>query len=151
MTIDIFDLDFRLNNANEFYYQISYHMILVQPQFNFAEYPNDHQTISIRIADAEYSMRELAFIPIAIDFSTLENNEICFAQNPIWSYLSSRYSSYVDEVYENSYAVFSMDVKRQADGVVIRLVLPMALLILLGTYDRYRTVVESRLVESRVE
>lgn len=131
--IDIFAFDFRLNRNSFFYYQVSYHMILVQPGFNFASYPADQQTISIRFADAEFEVRELLFIPTDMEFTKLDNGAYGFDSNPIWDYESYSFTSYVDPTYDNSYNVYEINVVRRAYGVVIRLVLPMALLIVLGS------------------
>lgn len=108
--IDIFNQDFRLNRANQFYWQISYHMVLSQPQFNFAMYPADQQNINIRFADSEFELRELKFIPKGIAFTTLSTGKNCFASNPIWDYLGSDYTSYEDAVYQNSYNVYEIQV-----------------------------------------
>lgn len=108
--IDIFNQDLRINRANQFYWQVSYHVRLVQPQFNFARYPSDQQNINIRFADAEFELRQLKFVPTGIDFTTLPNGEICFNDNPIWDYLGSDYTSYEDEVYQNSYNVYEIQV-----------------------------------------
>lgn len=131
--IDIFAYDFRLNRNNFFYYQVSYHMILVQPGFDFSSYPADKQTITIRFADAEFEVRELLFVPTDMEFTKLDNGAYGFDSNPIWDYESYSFTSYVDPTYDNSYNVYEINVARRAYGVVIRLVLPMALLIVLGS------------------
>lgn len=131
--IDEFAFDFRLNSNNYFYYQVSYHMILVQPQFDFARYPADRQNINIRFADAEFETRELIFVPTNMEFTALPDGEYGFDANPIWDFDKYSYFAYVDAAYDNSYNVYVIEVIRRAYGVVIRLVLPMALLIVLGS------------------
>lgn len=131
--MDQFAFDFRLNRNNYFYYQVSYHMILVQPQFDFARYPADRQNINIRFADAEFETRELIFVPTNMEFTTLPDGEYGFDANPIWDFDKYSYFAYVDGAYDNSYNVYVIEVIRRAYGVVIRLVLPMALLIVLGS------------------
>lgn len=129
---DLFSYDYRFNEYNEFFFQQSYHMTLVQPQFDFRAYPGDSQTINVRFSDAEFATRQLIFVPTNIRFTTLQDGSVSFQQNPIWTVNSNGYTAYVDDAYSNSYNVFYVDVTRRAYGVVIRLVLPMALLILLG-------------------
>lgn len=125
--------------TSEFRYEATYSLTLIQPGYNFGKYPNDEQSISIRAAMMNYDAEQAQLIPRGIFCSFLTDGKTCsFSQNPIWTWDKDgdTCTTYADQkggsLIWPSYVVYSIKVSRQGEGVIIRLVFPIAFLLLLS-------------------
>ncbi len=65
---------------------MTYGLTLVQPQFDFKEYPNDEQDLVIRFTAPSYDMEEVQLKPIGLVCSVLADGSCAFSHNPIWTW-----------------------------------------------------------------
>jgi hypothetical protein len=121
-----------------FLYESSLSVTLVQPGFNFRAYPNDEQSITIRYAIVNYDAYQLQIYPQGIYCSILSTGDCAFSQNPVWQWNENSDSCtvYYDPKGNSpiwpSYAEFQLSISRQGDGLIVRLVLPITLLLILS-------------------
>lgn len=124
-----------------------YIMKLSQPQFYYHNYPHDTQTIVIRYMSYALNTKQLILQPMAstsknsnpsIDFIyEYGDNDASFSLNPVWK-LKSASAMFVDISLNQGWAARSMGISqitvdRRANGVIVRLALPMLFIILLCT------------------
>jgi len=105
----------------------------MQPTLEFSQYPNDEQTIHLRFGSYAYSQTylKLSFFEPAVTFNQNYDGSETFTENPLWTYDSNSYSTYLSSSgFLN--AIYHLTVSRQGSGIVVRLVLPITLLILLA-------------------
>lgn len=132
--VNILSQYLQLNASNIFFLSYAFDITLVQPKFDFSSYPFDEQTIVIRFVSYNFKAQY-----VQLSFNNQNNNLIfnqyldgsdTFKSNQIWSYESSRYYPAVGNGY--SYAVYELDVIRQGNGIIVRLVLPILFLLMLS-------------------
>ncbi len=113
----------------------------MQPKFTFALYPKDNQTIHIRYGS--YALNEDYFnlyvydspgdgFP-AISYNIYYDKSITFLSNPVWKHNPS-WNTYMVYLSSSRFqnVVFHIPVARDSRGVVTRLVVPIAILTVLG-------------------
>lgn len=120
-----------------FLYEVSYEITLVQPDFDFRQYPNDDQDITVRLTVMNYDAADVQLFPLAITCSFLPDDSCTFSHNAIWSWNEDADSctTYEDPKYSMiwpNYASYTINVERSAGGILIRFVVPLTLLILLS-------------------
>ena len=126
----------RINSTNDIFWSRHTVGTFMQPKFKFDDYPSDNQTIHIRFGSYAYSQSFLknAFNePGALTLNQNYDGTKTFESNPIWTFDNSTttYNLYLSSSgFLN--AIYNISVKRQGNGIVIRLILPIALLIILG-------------------
>ncbi len=124
----------QLNASNVFTVFYALDVILVQPKFNFRNYPEDKQNIVMRFVSYNFNA---AYVKMGFNggngliFNQYLDGTDTFKSNQIWTYESSRYYSTTGNGY--SYNVYEINVNRQGGGIIVRLVLPIAFLLLLST------------------
>ena len=124
----------QLNASNVFTVFYALNVILVQPKFNFRNYPEDKQNIVMRFVSYNFNA---AYVKMGFNggngliFNQYLDGTDTFKSNQIWTYESSRYYSTTGNGY--SYNVYEINVNRQGGGIIVRLVLPIAFLLLLST------------------
>lgn len=125
-------------SSNFFFWEVSYDMTLVQPLFDFRNYPNDNQDITIRFVQDNYANNYMKYIPVGIYCSFLKDGSCSFSQHPIWNYDRSQSSCgvyYDNKVTGNgqvTMAYFTVNVSRNGRGIIVRLLVPLTLLMLVG-------------------
>ncbi len=132
--VNIISQYLKLNASNIFFLSYALDITLVQPGFNFKSYPDDSQDIVIRYVSYNFNKQyvEMGFYDgNALIFNEYINGENTFDSNQIWTYESAKYYTTVGN--GNSYAVYEFNVSRQGSGIIVRLVLPIAFLLLLST------------------
>ncbi len=132
--VNIISQYLKFNASNIFYLSYSLDIALIQPGFNFRAYPDDSQTIVIRYVPYNFNndyVRMGFYGGNALFFNQYINGENTFDSNQIWSYDHSTFYSTVGN--GNSYAVYEFTVTRQGSGIIVRLVLPIAFLLLLSS------------------
>ena len=122
---------------------MSQHIVitLMQSGFLYNFYPDDTQTLQLRVASYVLNNNQLqvqAFSGLPIVLYSSVDDELSFTLNPIWAFIKS----YFKVVIENngtpgrprlrSTAVVSLVVQRYSRGIVFRLAIPMFLLVLLA-------------------
>jgi len=119
-----------------FNYEAIFDVQLVQPGFQFDDYPNDAQDILIRYAIVNYDAAELQLFPLDLTCSYLSNGKCSFSTNPLWTWdqNGSTCNVYYDkkDMIWPAYTEFSVRVNRQGSGLIVRLILPITLLLLLS-------------------
>jgi hypothetical protein len=114
---------------------------LAQTTFDYSKYPLDDQHVEIRYYS--YSMtttflRQFLRNP-AVTY-IVENSEINFGMNSVWSHEVNDYEAYVYAADQSQgslkryfdVVVVKMHVIRRSDGILIRLALPILILMVLG-------------------
>ncbi len=120
-----------------FNYEAVFQVSLVQPGFDFASYPNDQQQILIRYTVMNYDAEQLQVFPLAYFCSQLSDGSCAFSNNPVWTWDSEKTicNVYYDAkgwlVYP-TYAEVYITLDRQGNGVIIRLIMPITVLLLLS-------------------
>lgn len=128
-------------DATFFIYEVTYNLQLVQPGFNFKNYPHDEQDIILRYTVLNYDSSQIQIFPYGVFCSYLPDGECSFSKNPIWKW-SNEVSEFSCTAYsdpkksgayiEPSYAYYSIHIARQGMGIVVRLVLPLTLLLMIS-------------------
>lgn len=143
MEVSITNQELSLSKANMFLWKGAIVLKVVQSGFKFNKYPGDEQNIIVRFYMYPYDNRTaiMTIFGSGISFSTDENGEYTFPQNPLWSYISSTASTYNSQGSSSatSYALFTITVQRQGSGIVMRLVVPVLLLLVLSTLTFWAT------------
>lgn len=121
-----------------FIYTTVYDMTLVQPLFDFRQYPQDSQQLVLRYTVVNYDSLQLQMYPSGIFCSYLSDGSCSFAHNPLWTWDDqSNYCTVYYDQREGSvvtpYTMYTVQVSRNPKGLVIRLVVPLALLILMSS------------------
>ena len=107
----------------------------MQPKFQFDKYPMDQQIIHLRYGSYAYNQNllKMVYIDKPISFNQNFDKTDTFTENPIWTYDNSSTNS---ETYVSSSgflnAIHHLYVDRRGNGIVIRLILPIAMLIMLA-------------------
>lgn len=129
-----FQVEFlKLNASNTFLMGIGVDCTLLQPNFNFQRYPWDEQTIAVRynIFSMPANLAKLSYWGgNGLIFNANYDGRDTFKENPIWNFDSYSYTTYVGNSYY--YWYYELNVSRRGDGIVLRLVLPITLLLCLG-------------------
>lgn len=127
------------DDATVFLYEMTVDLILVQPGFNFRRYPNDAQDLVVRFSALNYDAQQLQLFPSDIACSYLPSGECSFSSNPIWIWKNepsfSSCTAYPDQKASLIYPAFvyyTIKIVRQGDGIIVRLVLPLTLLLLIS-------------------
>jgi hypothetical protein len=114
---------------------MSQHLILtvVQPLFSYKNYPSDKQTIQLRFESYAFTTPfvELRFTNEAVIFVENANGKPNFEENDVWQYVS--YDAHVDTSVFSAIRAFStatvnIDIERLSNGIILRLVAPIALI-----------------------
>ncbi len=126
-------------NRSTFFYEATYALTLVQPGFDFRKYPNDEQNIVIRASILNYDAEQLQLFPGGIYCSYVNGGHTCsFSQNPLWTWNSGAdtCTTYADKKDFSpiwpSYVVYSINISRESEGLIVRFILPITLLLLLS-------------------
>ena len=108
-----------------------------QPKIDVTEYPSDHQFLHLRYGSYVYDQYifRSGFLDGVSPISLNSNfdGSFSFKQHSLWSYdaAGSSYGFYTSSSgYHNT--VYHIRLERQGEGIILRLILPMTLLILLG-------------------
>ena len=124
----------RLNASNIFTWGTGISVTLQESEFVFANYPEDTQKIVVRYSIFNYDATRL-MIGFNGGNALLFNQNVdggdTFKSNPIWTYKSYSYETYVSNS-NIAYAVYNINVTRQGKGIIFRLVLPITFLLLLA-------------------
>lgn len=127
------------NNISIFMYEVTYDLVLVQPGFNFRNYPNDDQDIIIRFSALNFDAEQLQLFPSNVACSYLPDHTCSFASNAMWIWKNEpsfqSCTAYPDQKASNiypSFVYYSVKIVRQGDGIIVRLVLPLMILLLLS-------------------
>eukprot|EP01037_Dinobryon_pediforme_P036136 gene36136-42929_t len=120
-------------------YEATYDLVLVQPGFNFRRYPNDDQDIIIRFSALNFDAEQLQLFPSDVSCSFLPDHTCSFASNAMWIWKNEpsfqSCTAYPDQKASNiypSFVYYSVKIVRQGDGIIVRLVLPLMILLLLS-------------------
>lgn len=149
---------FKMFPNNQFYW--ARHMVatFTQPSMNYQNYPSDTQNFSIVIQSWGYSsyfikLKYLNNQPVTYVSNYQSNDgQTNLEQNQIWTYQG--YVAYIEDILQPNFAnpdrKFSMIFvnlifQRQSSGVITRLIVPLALLLLLSALTYWIT------FENRVE
>eukprot|EP01033_Poteriospumella_lacustris_P013530 gene13530-9682_t len=126
-------------NISIFMYEATYDLVLVQPGFNFRRYPNDDQDIIIRFSALNFDAEQLQLFPSNVACSYLPDHTCSFASNAMWIWKNEpsfqSCTAYPDQKASNiypSFVYYSVKIVRQGDGIIVRLVLPLMILLLLS-------------------
>lgn len=122
-----------------FLYEVTYDLLLVQPGFNFRRYPNDAQNLIVRFTAMNYDAKQLQLFPSDIACSYLPDRSCSFSNNAIWIWKDEASfqscTAYADQkaslIYP-AYVYYSVKIVRQGNGIIVRLVLPLTLLLLIS-------------------
>lgn len=110
-------------------------MTLIQPKFNFFDYPTDDQMIHIRYGSYSYNQTFLTvqFLSPSLTFNQNFDGSYTFLSNPFWTYQHDE-SSYGQYLSSNGFLnkIYHIAITRQGIGIIVRLILPIALLIYLS-------------------
>lgn len=114
-----------------------------QSALDYSEYPSDTQNFSLVLQSYGYSSYLLDTNFISNTAVTLvanfQNGEANIEQNQLWSYQS--YTAYTEDILQPNFAnptrTFSMALinllfKRQSDGISVRFLIPLAMLIMMS-------------------
>ncbi len=121
-----------------FVWEALFDVMLVQPGFDFSDYPNDKQNILIRYDLQNYDAKQMQLFPRGAFCSNLADGSCSFGSNPIWTYDSqaTRCNVYYDAVpiaiIWPAKVQYIIQVTRQGSGVIVRLIFPITLLLLLS-------------------
>lgn len=134
--VEISNQELTLSNKNMFVWKGAIVVTLQQSGFQFDKYPGDTQDIILRFYMYPYNnltAKMSIFAPIA--FSSDQNGQKTFTQNPLWTYVNSSSTTYNSQGSSSStsYALFTISMSRQGSGIVLRLVIPVFLLLILST------------------
>jgi hypothetical protein len=109
----------------------------MQPKLEFATYPSDDQYINIRYGSYAFSQTsfKLVFISSAISFNQNFDKSYTFQTNPLWEYQSdlTTYSQYTSPSNFLN-VIYRIRVNRISQGIILRLILPIAMLIVVGGF-----------------
>lgn len=126
-------------NISLFTYEVTYDLVLVQPGFNFKNYPNDDQDIIIRFSALNFDAEQLQLFPSDVACSYLPDKTCSFASNPLWIWKNEpsfqSCTAYPDQKASQTYPAYvyySVKIVRQGNGIIVRLVLPLMFLLLLS-------------------
>lgn len=118
----------------------------MQPGFDFTNYPNDYQNILIRYDLQNYDAKQMQLYPRGVFCSNLADGSCSFGSNPIWTYNSAatKCNIYYDAVpiaiVWPAKVQYIVQVSRQGNGVIVRLIFPITLLLLLSALTFWITV-----------
>lgn len=110
-------------------------MTIVQPKFNFYDYPSDEQIVRIRLGSYAYnsSYLQLMYLSPVISFNLNFDGSATFKENPFWTFDADKttHDYYIStNGFQNQ--VYHIGISRQGVGIIVRLILPIALLIYLS-------------------
>lgn len=131
--VNILSQCLKLNASNIFYQAYAIDITLVQPKFNFESYPYDEQTVVIRYVSYNFNAQyvHMGFNGgLGLIFNQYLDGSDTFKSNQIWTFNAARFFPTIGNGY--GYAVYEFDVTRQGSGIIIRLVLPIAFLLVLS-------------------
>lgn len=123
----------KLNSSNIFEWGAAIDATLLQPKFDFSSYPADEQVVNIRYI--VFNMRsEFCVLGFyggqSLKFNENYDGSNTFTENPIWHYVTTTWSNFEGNGF--TYALYQIQVKREGQGIVLRLVLPITLLLVLA-------------------
>jgi hypothetical protein len=127
----------RINATNDIFWSRHTVGTFMQPSLAFEQYPSDKQIIHLRFGSYAYSQTyfKMAFLGSSDQLSLNQNYDksYTFESNPIWEFDNSS-SSYELYLSGSNYlnAIYHIHVSRHGSGIVVRLILPIALLTILG-------------------
>ncbi len=78
---------------------MTYDVVLVQPQFDFKDYPNDAQDVIVRFSVPNFDVEQVQLQPVGIACSYLEDGTCSFSHNPIWTWTSTDNFCAVSSLY----------------------------------------------------
>lgn len=125
----------RINSSNIIFWSRHVVATYMQPKFQFQNYPMDTQTIHLRYGSYAYSQTflKMVYFEQPISFNQNFDKSATFMENPIWTFDSSSTNS---NTYVSSSgflnAIHHIYVTRRGNGIVIRLILPITMLIMLA-------------------
>lgn len=123
----------KFNSSNIFIMGIGVDCTLLQPNYNFEKYPWDEQAVAIRfnIFSMPANLAQLGYWGgDGLVFNYNYDGQPTFKENPIWNFDSVWYTTYEGNAY--NYWYYVINVSRRGEGIVLRLVLPITLLLCLG-------------------
>ena len=123
----------RINSTNDIFWSRHTVGTFMQPKFEFEDYPSDSQVVHIRFGSYAFNQNymKMVFAEPALTLNQNYDKTNTFENNAVWSYVGSTYQTYVSgSNFLN--AIYHIHVKRQGSGIVVRLILPIALLTILG-------------------
>lgn len=143
-SMEVVSESFKIFPGYQFYWARHIVLSTTQPTMQYHTYPSDIQNFSIVLqswASSSYFIN-LGFIsnsPIVL-LSNFQSDDIFnIDQNQIWEFDS--YSAYIESVPQPNFAnpdrafstaFFNLIFKRQSSGIIVRFILPLALLLLLS-------------------
>lgn len=110
----------------------------IQPKFQFSKYPSDEQTIHIRFGSYAYDKKKLIVgygTAKPLSYNDNFDKSLMIYQNPTWSFMDAPEKTYYSTYTSGSgfvNAIYHLTFKRQAQGIIVRLVLPITLLLFLA-------------------
>ncbi|RYH18671.1 hypothetical protein EON65_26955 [archaeon] len=134
---------FKMFPRGVFYWSRHVVCTFTQPALDYHTYPSDTQNFSLVIQSYGYSSYfiDTNFInnEAVVLVQNFQNNKANVEQNQLWSYQS--YTAYTEDILQANFAnpdrTFSMGLinlvfTRQSDGITVRFLVPLTLLILLS-------------------
>jgi hypothetical protein len=134
---EVGEMFLKLSPGGNLAYSRHFTVELLQSTFDYRKFPMDEHTISLRWISYAYTeswlVQYLANPPVT--FFPTSGDSPSFTTNPVWQYESS--SGYINTLSYSasnikSEAVVNIVIKRNPDGVVTRLAVPLFLLAVLG-------------------
>ncbi len=137
---DAAELDFlvetiRINSTNDIFWSRHTVGTFMQPSLGFEDYPSDSQVIHLRFGSYAYNQNyiRMAFAEPALSLNQNYDQSYTFENNPLWTFDSNK-TNHRTYLSSSSYinAIYHIHVNRRGSGIVVRLILPIALLTILG-------------------
>jgi hypothetical protein len=110
-------------------------MTVIQPKFDFFKYPTDDQMIHIRYGSYAYNRTffTVTFLQPSLTFNQNYDGSYPFLTNPFWGFQHDE-SSATQYLSSNGFLnnIYRIAITRKGVGIIVRLILPIALLIYLS-------------------